>query len=140
MLQPLAVPALPDRVYFLFRRFQDVRRFAQPFLYHSRNFVRGYGDAPEHRLVQNNTCVFHHIGGRRRDFHQLEQIVPGHVFLVQSQNPHLFQHRDRVNGFGIVKHGVDGFKDLPILGEIEIVRFELFYDLRDTVWLYEHRP
>ena len=51
----------------------------------------------------------------------------------------MLQHRDRVNGEGVVEHGVDGLIDLHVLLQIKVLRAQLINDLRHTPRVNEHR-
>ena len=56
-----------------------------------------------------------------------------------AQLLHLIQHRDRVDGLGVIEHGVDGLEDLTVLLEVEILRLYHTHHIGDAAAVDEDR-
>ena len=114
MLQGIAPLALTQAVDLLFGGLQHFRRGTHLGIDRVGNLVRRLSQAPKHRLVPDNIGITHGVGSRGSDLHELHNIVTG-VVMVHAQLPHLFQHRNRIDGLGVVEHGINGLIDLPVL-------------------------
>ena len=138
VLQALGGAALPDGVDALLGGLQHLAGGAGALLDHGGQVSRGLGDAPQQGLVLDDGGILLYVGRRRRDLHQLENIVAGGVFVIYPVQAHVLQHRHRVDGLGEIEHGIDGLIDLPVLPQIEVLAFQGFDDLRHAAGVNEH--
>ncbi len=121
MLQAVPPLALSQSVNFLFRGFQHFRRGAHLLGHHLLDVRGGLVQLPKHGLVPDDVGVADYVGSRGGDFHELQNVVSG-IFVVIAQLLQLIQHRHRVDGLGEVEHGINGFKNLPILLKVKVLR------------------
>ena len=138
MLQAVSPLAFAQGIDFLFRRFQHFRWGAHLFGHHLVDVRGSLVQLPEHGLVPDDVGVANHIGSGGGDFHQLQNVVSG-IVVVIAQLLQLIQHRHRVNGLGEVEHGIDGFKNLPILLKVEILRLHNAHHIGDAPAVNENR-
>ena len=89
-------------------------------------------------LVLDDLDVLPHIGGGGSGVHKLEHVAPGLVLVVVAVLLHALQHRHRVDGEGVVEHGVDSLVDFSVLADVEVVGAQLVDDLGDTPGVDEH--
>ena len=129
--------ALADGVDALLGGLQNVLAGVGALLNHGGQVAGGLSHPAQQGLVLENVDILPHIGRGGGDVHELEQIVPG-VLLVVPVLLHVLQHGERVDGEGVVEHGVDGLIDLHVLLPVEVVRAQLVNDLRDTPGVDEH--
>ena len=68
----------------------------------------------------------------------LKDIAAALIFIVIAAFLHVLQHRHRVDGEGVVEHGVNRLINFPVLAQIEILYPQLINDLRHTPGIDEH--
>ena len=131
MLQRIAGLTLTDVINLLFRSLQDFRGGTHLLLDHFGNICRGITQCAKHRLFLDDTGIAHCISRSGGDFHQLKDIVPG-IVVEHAQLPHFIQYCDRVHGFGEIEHGINRFKNLPVLLQIEVLGTDFFNYIRQA--------
>ena len=136
--QPLGDPALADGIDPLLRQIQHGLAGLSPLLDQGGEFPGGLRNAAEEGLVLDDADILLHIGRGGGDLHELEQVVPGGVLIIDPPLLHLVQHRHRVNGGGEVEHGVDGLVNLPVGFQVEILRVQGLNDIGDAPGVNEH--
>ena len=82
MFQTVAPLALADGIDLLFRRLQNVPRGAHLVENHIGNLPRGLTQAPQQGFFLYNIGIANHIGSRRSDLHELQDIVSGIVVII----------------------------------------------------------
>ena len=123
--------AVTQGINLLFRSFQHFAGGTHTVVDHFGNIRCSLSKTTEHGLFPNDIGIAGHIGRCGGDLHQLEDIVTG-LILIVAQLLHLVQHRNRIDGFGVVEHGVDGLENFPVLLEIEILRFYNTHHIGDA--------
>ena len=131
VLQGVPPFALAQGVDFLFRGFQNFGGGAHLFGHHVRNLHGSLTQPPEHSLLLDDPGVPAHVHGSGGDVHELDDVVPG-VVVVAAQLLHLVQHGHRVDGLGEIEHGVHGFKNLPVLLQVEVLRLHRTHHVGDA--------
>ena len=137
-LQPLGAAALADGVDPLLGQIQHGLGGLPPLLHQGGELPGGLRDPAEEGLVLDDADVLLDVGGGGGDLHELEQVAAGGVFIVNTCELHLVQHRHRVNGGGEVEHGIDGLVDLPVGLEIEVLPGQGLHHVGDTAGVNEH--
>ena len=59
--------------------------------------------------------------------------------MVEPQLLELIQHRHRVDGLGVVEHGVDGLVDLPVLLKVKVLGSQKSHHVGDAPAVNEDR-
>ena len=122
----------------MFRRLQDILPGVSALVDHLRQVACGFGHPAEQRLILDDIDVLFDIGRRGSDVDELKQIAPGLVGIV-AVLLHVLQHRHRINGEGVVEHGVDGLVNFTVLTEVEVVGPQLVDDLRHALGIKQDR-
>ena len=138
VLQAVPPLALAQGVNLLLGRLQHFCRGAHLFVDHFGDLRGRLVQAPEHCLLPDDVGVAHHIGSGRRDLHKLQDVVPG-IVVVIAQLLQLVQHRHRVYRLGEIEHGIDGFVNLPVLGQEKVLGLYDANHISDTAAVYENR-
>ena len=110
--EPLGGPALANGVDPLFRRLQHVLAGLGALLDEDGELARRLRHPAQQGLVLEDADVLFDIGRGGGGVHELEQIASGGVLVVHPVLLHVLQHRHRVDGEGVVEHGVDGLIEL----------------------------
>ena len=131
MLQGVPALALAQGVDLPLGGLQNFTGSAHLLAHQLGDLRRGGAQTPEHGLFPDDVRVAHRVGGGGSDLHELHDVVPG-IVMVIAQGPHLVQHRDRVDGLGEVEHGIDGFIDLPVLLQEEVIGLDDADDVGDA--------
>ena len=137
-LQPLDVPALADGVDPLLGQVQHRLGGLPALLDQLGQVPGGLVDPAEKGLVPDDADVFLHVRGGGGDLHELEDVVPGGVLVINPPELHLVQHRHRVDGGGEVEHGVDGLVNVPVGGQVKVLPGERLHHVRDAPGVNEH--
>ena len=131
VLQAVSPLALAQGIDLPLSRLQHLSGGTHFFLDHFGDVCGSLVQPPEHGLVPDDVGIADHIGRSRRNLHQLADVIPG-IIVIISQLLHFVQNRHRVNGLGEIEHGVDGFINLPVLRQVEILRLQDSHHIRNA--------
>ena len=59
--------------------------------------------------------------------------------MVHAHLPHFIQHGNRVDGLGEIEHLVDGFVNLPVLLQVEVLRLDNADNIRQATAVNQDR-
>ena len=117
---------------------QNLRRLADALLHQRGDLTGSLCHAPQQRLIPHDGHIFHHVGAGGGDLHQLGQIGASRVFVIGARLLHLLTDGNAVDGLCIGEHGVDRFKDLPVLPQIKVRRAQFIHHVLDAIGIDEH--
>ena len=138
-LQAADIASLPQGIDLPLRRFEHGVRLAGAFEDHIVDLVRRDVQVAQQRLVAHDCRVLEHVCRRRRNLHDLHQILLRGVLAVYAAHLHLLQHGDGVDALPVGEHGEDRVKNVAVRLNIKFVGLDLVDHIRDAGRVDQHR-
>ena len=137
-LQTADVTSLPERIDLALGCLEHGVRPAGALKDHVVDLVGRCVQIAQQRLIAHDGRILEHVRRRRRDLHDLHEVLLRRV-LVHAADLHLLKHRDGVHTLPIGEHGEDGVKNVAVDLNIKFVGLDLFDHVRDAARVDEHR-